>query len=117
VKVYGTALPGGLIAATATGELVEAPVFAGPKAFALAVCRATLGAGLPAAAIVVVDPDRAPVAGGLAAIRSAEGYRLVTVTYDRSGVTKGYSVLPDLEINIDDLERDCVSAVISAIFP
>lgn len=117
LPVFGAPLPGGLIADTITDAVVEAPRLAGPRAFGLRVCRATLGAGLPAGAIVVADPDRAPTAGGLAAIRSEGGFRLVTVTYDRAGVTKGYSVTPDLEINIDDLDPADVLAVISATFP
>jgi hypothetical protein len=117
LPVYGAPLSGGLIADIATDTLVEAPRLAGPRAFGLRVCRATLGAGLPAGAIVVADPDRAPTAGGLAVIRSEHGYRLVTVTFDRTGATKGYSVAPDLEIDIDDLAPTDVFAVVSAIFP
>ncbi|CAN5540796.1 hypothetical protein BH10PSE14_BH10PSE14_13630 [soil metagenome] len=117
LPVYGAPLSGGLIANIATDSLVEAPRLVGPRAFGLRVCRATLGAGLPAGAIVVADPDRAPTAGGLAAIRNEHGYRLVTVTFDRTGATKGYSVAPDLEINIDDLDPADVFAVVSAIFP
>ena len=90
---------------------------AGPRAYALRVCRATLGAGLPSGAVVVVDPDRFPVAGSLAAIRSDDGHRLVTVTFDRTGATKGYSVMPDMEIALDDLDRADVHAVVAAIFP
>lgn len=117
LDVFGTPLPGGLIALTRSDDRIEAPQRAGPRAFALRVCRATLGAGLPAQAIVIVDPDRAPIAGGLAAIRSAAGHRLVSVTFDRMGATKGYSVVPDLEIDIDALDPADVAAVIAAIFP
>lgn len=116
LPVFGAPLPGGFIAATPTDAEIEAPQRAGPRAFGLRVCRATLGAGLPASATVVADPDRAPVAGGLAAIRSADGFRLVSVTFDRMGVTKGYSVVPDIEINIDDLDPADVAAVIAAVF-
>lgn len=116
LPVFGAPLPGGLIAGTPTDVQIEAPARAGPRAFGLRVCRATLGAGLPASATVVADPDRVPVAGGLAAIRSAEGFRLVSVTFDRMGVTKGYSVTPDVEINMDDLDPADVAAVIAAVF-
>ncbi len=116
LAVYGAPLPGGLIAFTATGASVLAPTGIGGQAFALRVCRATLGAGLPASAIVVIDPDRSPTLGSLVAIRSDEGYRLVTITSDRTGATKGYSVSPDLEFSIDDLDPTDVYAVVAAIF-
>ena len=117
LRVYGTPLPGGLIAKSATDGMIEAPGRAGPRAFALRVCRATLGAGLPANAIVVVDPDRPPAVGGIAAIRTGDAYRLVTITFDRSGSTVGYSVTPDMEVVIDDLDPADVAAVICAVFP
>jgi hypothetical protein len=66
---FGAPLPQGLIADTATGEKAEAPHAAGPRAFGLKVCRATLGGGLPGQAVVIVDPDRSPAPGGLAALR------------------------------------------------
>lgn len=116
LTVLGTPLPGGLIAAVPTGVQVPAPFQAGPNAFSLRVCRATLGVGLPANAIVIVDPDRAPTAGSLAAIRSPDGYRLVSVTFDRAGATKGYSVTPELEVDIDALDPADVHAVIAAVF-
>jgi hypothetical protein len=106
-----------LIANIATDARIDAPRVAGPRAFGLRVCRATLGAGLPASAIVVADPDRAPTVGGLAVIRNESGYRLVTVTIDRTGATKGYSLAPDLEINLDELDPADIFAVISAVFP
>lgn len=125
LPVYGTPLPGGLIAAPAVDgavdravdAVIDAPAQAGSRAFGLRVCRSTLGAGLPAGAIVVVDPDRRPVAGGLAAMRVEDGFRLLTVTFDRTGATKGYSVTPDVEIALDDLDPRDVHAVIGAIFP
>lgn len=117
LAVYGAPLPGGLIANVATDSVIDAPRLAGPGAFGLRVCRATLGAGLPASAIVVADPDRAPTVGGLAVIRTDDGYRIVTVTFDRTGATKGYSLAPDLEINLDELDPADVFAVISAVFP
>lgn len=117
LPVYGAPLPGGLIAVTKPDSTIASSVSAGPRAYALRVCRATLGAGLPSGAVVVVDPDRFPVAGSLAAIRSDHGHRLVTVTFDRTGATKGYSVMPDMEIALDDLDRADVHAVVAAIFP
>lgn len=117
LRVYGSPLAGGLIGFTETDMLVEAPVRAGSRAFALRVCRATLGAGLPAAAIVIADPDQLPAVGGIAAVRTGEAYRLVTVTFDRNGATIGYSVAPETEVNLDSLDPADVVAVIGAIFP
>lgn len=116
LPVFGAALADGLIAMTPTGAEVEAPRAAGPRAFGLRVCRPTLGGGLPGHATVVVDPDRYPAAGGLAAVREGEGYRLLTVTLDRGGAMTGYSVAPDREIAFDTLDPANVAAVIAAVF-
>lgn len=117
LPVLGTPLQSGLIADKPTGVMIDAPSGAGPRTFALRVCRATLGAGLPPNAVVFVDPDRSPTLGSLAVIRSSGAYRLVTVTLDRAGTTMGYSVSPDLAVNIDDLDPADVAAVIGAVFP
>ena len=116
VPVYGSPLPGGLIAFTPTGSMVEAPAVAGPSSFGLRVCRATLGGGLPGHATVIVDPDRYPAAGGLGAIREGEDYRLVTTTLDRDGRMKGFSLNPDVEVALDALDPKTVAAVVAALF-
>ncbi|MEP9359753.1 helix-turn-helix transcriptional regulator [Sphingomonas sp. KR3-1] len=116
LPVYGTPLPKGLIAHQPTGEQVEAPHVAGPRAFGLKVCRATLGGGLPAQATVVADPDRPPVPGGLAALREGEDWRLLSVASSRDGRMIGYSVNPDLEIALDDCDPAALAAIISAVF-
>lgn len=116
LPVYGAPLAGGLIALTQTGEVIEAPRQAGARSFGLKVCRPTLGAALPGQATVVVDPDRFPSAGGLAAVRQGDGYRLLMVTVDRNGAMKGYSLHPDLEVALDDLDPADVAAIISAVF-
>ena len=117
LTVLGTPMSAGLIASEPTATVVDAPTGAGPRAFALRVCRATLGAGLPPNAVVIVDPDRPPSLGSLAVIRSGDAYRIVSVTLDRSGATMGYSVTPDVAVNIDELDSGDVAAVIGAIFP
>lgn len=116
LPVYGSPLPGGLIALSSTGSVVEAPAAAGPSAFGLRVCRPTLGGGLPGHATVIVDPDRFPAAGGLGAILEGPGYRLVTVTLDREGRMKGYSVNPDIEVALDALDPKTVCAVVAGLF-
>lgn len=117
LAVFGTPRADGVIAFTPTADVVDAPHRAGARAFALRVCRATLGAGLPASAIVIADPDHRVTAGALAAVRSAEGYRIVSVTFDRTGATKGYSIAPDLELDLDALDPSDVIAIIAAVFP
>lgn len=116
VPVFGAPLNDGLIARIATGEQVEAPRNAGPRAYGLRICRPTLGSGLPGRSIVVVDPDRFPSAGGLAVVQEAAGLRLLSITFDRQGRMLGYSEHPDREIVIDDIEATDVATVLSAQF-
>lgn len=117
VPVLGAPLPHGLIADTPTAEKVEAPHAAGPRAFGLKVCRATLGGGLPGQAVVVVDPERFPSPGGIAALREEAGWRLLSVGSDRDGRMMGYSSNPEREIALDDCDPARLAAVIGAIFP
>ncbi|MDT8758517.1 helix-turn-helix domain-containing protein [Sphingomonas psychrotolerans] len=117
VPVLGAPLAQGLIADTPTPEKVEAPHAAGPRAFGLKVCRATLGGGLPGQAVVIVDPDRSPSPGSLAALREETGWRLLSVGSDRDGRMIGYSNNPELEIVLDDCDPARLAALVSAIFP
>ncbi|KRC79024.1 helix-turn-helix domain-containing protein [Sphingomonas sp. Root241] len=117
VPVFGAPLPQGLIADTPTTEKAEAPHAAGPHAFGLKVCRATLGGGLPGQAVVIVDPDRFPAPGGLAALREEGGWRLLAVGSDRDGRMMGYSSNPEMEIALDDCAPDRLAALVGAIFP
>lgn len=116
VPVLGTPLPAGLISDMPTGETVEPPSAAGQRAFGLRVCRATLGAGLPAQATVIVDPDRFPAPGGLAALREEAGWRLLSVGSARDGRMIGYSCNPELEFHLDDVDPARVAAVTAALF-
>jgi transcriptional regulator with XRE-family HTH domain len=116
LPVFGLPLPHGLIGHQPTGETVEAPHIAGPRAFGLKVCRATLGGGLPAQATVIVDPDRLPIPGGLAALRDGEDWRLLSVASGRDGRMIGYSVNPDMEVPLDDCDPSNLAAIVSAIF-
>lgn len=117
LPVLGAPLQGGLIGPDPTGAVIDVPPGAGPRAFALRVCRATLGAGLPPSAIVIADPDRAATVGSLAAIHCDDAYRIVSVTLDRSGATMGYSIVPDIAINIDDLDPADIAGIIAAVYP
>ncbi|MGF7155029.1 helix-turn-helix domain-containing protein [Novosphingobium gossypii] len=116
LPVFGTPLPDGRIARTATDATIEAPRGAGSRAYGLRLGRPTLGAGLPGRATLVVDPDRYPATGGLAVIRDDQGLRVLSVTADRHGRMLGYSESPDLEIALDTLDPADVAAVLSAVF-
>lgn len=115
LPVYGAPLADGLIAPTPTAEAVPAPARAGPRAFGLRVLRPTLGAGMPAHATVIVDPDRFPSLG-LAVVREGDGYRLLAIMIDRDGTMIGRSENPAREIAIDELDPADVYAVLGALF-
>jgi transcriptional regulator with XRE-family HTH domain len=138
VAVYGVPYGDGLIARTATGLTVADGGGCGPRAFGLRVGRPTLGGGLPGNAIVVVDPDRYPAAGGLAVVREGNApasparnqqdaaslpdadpvalYRIVAVTLDRAGQMFGYSVTPAIEIALDQRPAEDLGAIVCAYF-
>jgi hypothetical protein len=118
LDVFGAPLPDGLIApAPVPGVQVDAPRAAGPRAFGLRVCRPSLGPGLPAHGVAVVDPDVFPSSGGLAAIREGEAYRLVSITFDRGGAMIGHSLNPDLQVPLDGRDPADLAAVLSVVFP
>lgn len=116
VPVYGSLLPSGLVARTPLGRTVEAPRTAGSNAWGMLVCRPTLGMGMPGRAVVIVDPDRYPVVGGLAVLAEDEGYRLLMVTADRDGALHGHSEKPELDIALDDVPIGRLAAVLAAVF-
>lgn len=116
VPVFGAPIGDGLIARVATGETVEAPRGAGPRAYGLRVGMPSLGPGLPGRSTIVVDPDRFPSAGGLAVVREADGLRLLSISCDRHGRMLGYSEHPNREIAIDEIAPEDVAAVIAARF-
>jgi transcriptional regulator with XRE-family HTH domain len=133
LAVYGAPHGDGLVARTPTGLTVADNAAAGPRAFGLRVGRPTLGGGLPGNAIVIVDPDRYPAAGGLAVVRESDvqmasgdpqanpdatvaTYRIVAVTVDRDGRMFGYSTTPAIEIAFDERPSEQLGAIISAYF-
>jgi len=133
LAVYGVPHGDGLVARTPTGRTIADHAGWGPRAFGLRVGRPTLGGGLPGNAIVIVDPDRYPVAGGLAVVREGDvpassdqtqanpdatvaTYRIVAVTVDRDGRMFGYSTTPAIEIAFDERPSEQLGAIISAYF-
>jgi hypothetical protein len=115
VAIYGAPLPDGLIAPLDTGEQIELHHAAGPRAYALRICRPTLGPGLPGRAIAIVDPDRFPCAGSLAVIQEDKGLRLLAVMTDRQGQMIGFSENPNYEVALDTIETKNISTILSAI--
>jgi len=133
LAVYGASVGDGLVARTPTGLTVADHAGSGPRAFGLRVGRPTLGGGLPGNAIVIVDPDRYPSAGGLAVVREGDvqtssdepdanpdvtvaTYRIVAVTVDRDGRMFGYSTTPAIEVAFDERPSEQLGAIIGAYF-
>ena len=101
LQVLGVPLGDGLIEPYPNPHHVHAPDGSGPNAYALRMCRASLGAAIPAQAILIVDPDRTPLSGGLAILREKEGLRVLAVTTDREGRLCGHSSNPEKDIALD----------------
>lgn len=117
LPILGGTMADGVIAATPTGGTIAAPVNAGPRAFALKIARATLGPGLPAGSIAIADPDRAPVPGGIVAVRDGAGWRLLFTTPDREGRMMGHSLHPEHSEMIDDRPPGEIAGLVNAFFP
>ena len=114
--VYGSPLNDGTVKKTPVGKAVQIPESAGPNAWAMLVCRPTLGLGLPGRTVVIVDPDQFPNAGSLAVIDEGDRYRLVAVSIDKDGELRGYSERPAADIPIEGIEASRIHAVVAAIF-
>jgi transcriptional regulator with XRE-family HTH domain len=116
LPLLGAPLAGGLIAPIELGQRVESPRSAGPRAFGLRIFRPTLGAGLPANAVVIVDPDVFPSSGGLAVLREDGNFRVLAIAFDGDGAMIGRSVNPALELPLDSVDPADIMAIISASF-
>ncbi|WP_342029263.1 helix-turn-helix domain-containing protein [Sphingomonas sp. CFBP 13720] len=116
VPLYGLPLADGLLSMVPVGGRVEAPAIAGPRAFALRVCRQAIGPGLPGQATVIVDPDRYPQAGGLALVRDGEGHRIMAVVTERDGTMKGFTLTPAREIDLGPLPPADLAAIVAALY-
>lgn len=116
IPVRGIAGPDGLVLDQETGERIPPPPGCGAQVIALRLCRATLGAGLPGQAILFIDPDRYPVAGGLAAVREQGGFRILAVAAGMDGTLIGHSQLPQRALPLNELTQNEVHAVVAARF-
>lgn len=119
LPVRGAPRAGGLVAPEpVSGLTVEAPIAAGPRAFALRVCRPVLGPGFPAHAVAIVDPDRHPQAGGIVALCEADGhFRWLAVDFDAGGKMRGTSVQPELIVDLERPDPSELAAVVAVVFP
>ncbi len=116
VIIRGVAGADGLVLDQETDERIQLPPGCGPQTIALRLCRATLGAGLPGQAILFIDPDRYPVAGGLAAVREPGGFRILAVATTLDGLLIGHSQFPQRTMPIGELAQDQVHAIVAARF-
>lgn len=99
----------------ATAEYVAAPAGAGPNAYALRMCRPSLGGAIPGHAVLIVDPDRFPVHGGLAVLTEGEMRRVVTLTTDREGRLTGHSLNPEKCLPLDDIPPADIAMVTAVL--
>lgn len=101
LQVLGVPLGDGLIEPFPNPQHVAPPPGAGPDAYALRMCRASLGAAIPGGAVLIVDPARVPMAGGLAVLREGEGLRVLALSSDKDGRLIGHSSHPEKTIVLD----------------
>lgn len=101
LTVMGVPIGNGLIDPYPNPQQIAPPPDSGPNSYALRMGRATLGAAIPASAVLIVDPDRTPLQGGLAVLKEEKGLRVLIVTTDRDGRLIGYSRNPEREIPLD----------------
>jgi hypothetical protein len=101
LEISGAPLADGLIHRTPGDQQVAAPAGSGANAYALRMCRPSLGAAIPGHATLIVDPDRFPFHGGIAVLKEGEGLRVLTVTTDREGHLIGHSLHPEKQIVLD----------------
>jgi len=106
----------GLIDPVPGPQQVPPPPGAGPGAFALRMCRASLGPLIPGHAVLIVDPARTPVQGGLAVLREEKGLRVLAVTTDREGRLYGTSSNPVKEIALDPVPAADLAMVTAVLF-
>lgn len=116
LTVLGIPTGDGLIEPFASPQRVAPPPGAGPDAYALRMCRASLGPAIPGHAVLIVDPGRTPVQGGLAVLREEGGLRVLAVTTDRDGRLYGVSGNPEKDIPLDAVPPADLAMVTAVLF-
>lgn len=115
LQVQGVPLGDGLIEPYPNPQHVAPPPGTGPKAYALRMSRASLGAAIPAHAVLIVDPDRTPLQGGLAVLREEKGLRVLSVTTDSDGHLYGHSSNPKKDIPLDAVPTSALAMVVAIL--
>lgn len=111
LTVLGVPVGDGVIELFPNPQQVVPPPGSGPRCYALRMGRASLGAAIPGQAILIVDPDRTPVQGGLAVLRVEGGVRALIVATDREGRLHGYSSNPEKDIPLDAVAPEDLALV------
>lgn len=117
LQVIGVPLGDGLIEPFPNPQTVASPPGSGPHVYALRMCRASLGAAIPGNAVLIVDPDRPPVQGGIAVLKESEGLRVLALSTDRGGKLIGHSINPEREIVLDTVAPGNLAMVTAVLFP
>ena len=117
LQVLGVPLGDGMIEPFPNPQHIAPPPGAGPDAYALRMCRASLGLAIPGGAVLIVDPARAPVAGGLAVLREGDGLRVLALSSDKDGRLIGHSSNPEKAIVLDKVSPADLTPVTAVLFP
>ncbi len=115
--IVGVPLGDGLIEPFPNPQHIAPPPGSGANAYALRMCRASLGAAIPGGAVLIVDPDRYPVNGGLAVLSEGAGLRVLVVSTDGEGHLHGRSSNPPKDIALDAVEPSALAMVTAVLFP
>lgn len=116
VQVVGIPLGDGLIEPFPNPHQVALPSGSGPDSYALRMCRASLGAAIPGGAVLIVDPARVPVQGGLGVLREGAGLRVLALATDKEGRLFGHSSNPQKEIALDAVSPADLAMVTAVLF-
>lgn len=117
LQVLGIPLGDGLIEPFPNPQHVAPPPGTGEDAYALRMCRASLGAAIPAGAVLIVDRARMPAAGGLAVLKEGEGLRVLALSSDKEGRLIGHSSNPEKAIVLDAVAPADLVMVAAVLFP
>jgi hypothetical protein len=117
LPVLGVPLGDGLIEPFPNPQHIAPPPGTGAEAYALRMCRASLGAAIPGGAVLIVDPERIPASAGLAVLKEGEGLRVLALSTDREGRMIGHSSNPEKTILLDAVAPADLAMVTAVLFP
>lgn len=116
LQVLGVPFGDGLIEPFPNPQYVAPPPSTGEDAYALRMCRASLGPAIPGGAVLIVDPAQAPVQGGLAVLKQGEGLRVLALSTDSEGRMIGHSTNPEKAILLDAVSPADLAKVTAVLF-